>query len=573
MCFFAQVFLELSSYKSAESYKSKMMMSLTLCMEYELIYSQEFEKGKEDALKLIIEELISTIKEDKVSKNLLTFSLDAYEKKGLNNHENIELQLNIVKLIKEELAHPKYLKNAIEFLDSNPSLSDLTIVTSNLISLLNYLNFKNSYLFYACKKYFEIKKKEYSVNSFFQEMIFNLSGNYTVYIEIEKMPNIIDKDFFQENLDFIHILTRREQKELKDKRIFTTDEMHKILKFNSMEANNPYKAISDAKRVLLLMDISYNVFEHKDKIQIAKGNSLAVDIKEEKKYYFNNEVSNITHQKNLQQKSLKERFFHFSSNFMIGSESYSKFEKSLILHSYAVRNDNPENQLIFFWNALETLTHKKNNKSIIESVIQFVVPFLKKRYFFENFKYVYSHIVQYQKELFQGIFEESSLHLTLENFIKVLVVKDNDMYDEIRTKIFSDKLNEFPLLRNRLFKFYEFHEAKKIIERLEMHEKSLTQQIKRVYRYRNLIVHDSKNIDETNIDTLLSNIHNYFDYVMDEIIEHSHYHKILNINELHLYLNMQLDSQKESLLKNEILTEENYLDMFLIDKNNSELKF
>ncbi|PHS38032.1 MAG: hypothetical protein COB07_09640 [Sulfurovum sp.] len=285
--------------------------------------------------------------------------------------------------------------------------------------------------------------------------------------------------------------------------------------------------------------------------------TVAIDIKKDMKYYFSNERTAITHQKHIDYPSNKEKFQNFFSSFFIHSDSMHKFNKALTLHTYAVENNELENQLIFFWTALETIAIKNHNKTIINTVTTFILPFLKKRYFLENFQYIYEEMLHNKKTLLNDVFKKYEIELNLLNFAKSLILKD----DKIREDL-VEGLDDYPILRYKIFIINkELDTLKNVLKKIASHEITITEQIQRIYRYRNLVIHDAKDIEIST--TLISNLHNYFDYILDEIIEHSYDRKILNIEELKLYLEMKLDKTKTLLNKETSITDENFRDIFL----------
>lgn len=559
--FFVQSFLELSSYKSSESHKAKMMMSISLCEEYKILFHHEH--VKDDYLNIIIDELISSISKDIIATEMLHFNIEEYTKKGLTDKTNKNQQYAIIKLILEELHPLKYIKNSIEFLYTNLSKkNDIRSVLSNLISLLNFLEITNPYLFFACKTFFEenscidINTKEL-IEKFFNEIIFSLPTEYDVYIEVRKLPKLIDNDFFKKNIKNASIVDKKTQQELCDKKIFYTKKRSSVLLFEKISSKDPYMAIAEAHELINRIYTIYKIFNHSDKIFYGKSD-LALDTTKDKKYYFSSEITAITHQKDVDYSIMREKFQNFFSNFFIHSDSMHKFDKALTLHSYALQNAKPETQLIFFWSALESIAVKNNPKSIINSTISFMLPFLKKRYYYENFQYIYDELLQFDKDKIEKIFNEANIEFNVINLAKSIILEKNEIKNILKL------LDDYPLLRHKIYVINkELKTPKKVLEKNRLHETRLIEQIHRIYRFRNLIIHDSTDIDISEI--LLSNLHNYFDYILDEIIEHSYNRKVHNIDELRLYLEMKNEKNIKYLEVEETITDENFLDIFLLD--------
>jgi len=59
-------------------------------------------------------------------------------------------------------------------------------------------------------------------------------------------------------------------------------------------------------------------------------------------------------------------------------------------------------------------------------------------------------------------------------------------------------------------------------------------------------------------------MHNYFDYIIDEIIEYSYTKQIHNIEELHLYIEMLLHKHNQLLKSEKELNKDNIFDLLLL---------
>ncbi|WP_428025895.1 hypothetical protein [Arcobacter sp.] len=554
LLFFSQRFLELTSYFSSESYKSKMMMCITLCEEYKKTYNLNYENSKKENLKIISEELIESIKKDSIAKKLLKFKIDNYLKRGLNDYTNISRQYSVIKLISQELYYISYIHNSIDEIDSkinDRNKTEVVHIMNNLISLLNYLGIKNSYLFYSCKEYFS-NIKNLSIKDFFNNYILNKESEYEVYIGIRKIPRFLNEEFLNNLGVSCNILDKTQNPPLKG--------FYTVIKFNKIKSDNPYNAIENALHIIDRLKEAYSVFNHSKKIVV--GNThMAID-NESKSYSYKNEISAITHQQKkdilISEAKKFENFFH---NFNLHNDSFAKFNKAIKLHSDAINNTSMENQLIFFWNALETLSSKNNNNSIINNVENFILPFIRKRYFITNFTYIFNTAYAFKKELIKDTFKLCSLELNAFSFAQFIIL---NKFKEERASFLNTINKDFPLLIDRIYILNkQLSEPIDVLRKLESHEENVKKQLRRIYRHRNLITHNDSN--EIIIHTLLSNLHNYFDYVMEEIIDHSCNKKTLNIEELGLLIEMEISQNKIILEQNKEINETNFNKIFMLD--------
>jgi hypothetical protein len=94
-----------------------------------------------------------------------------------------------------------------------------------------------------------------------------------------------------------------------------------------------------------------------------------------------------------------------------------------------------------------------------------------------------------------------------------------DEYSEDYQKII-DLYYDNPLMRNRL-EYYNsvLSSPKNILANYKNHQKRLEWQIKRIYRARNLIVHSGR--EPYRQDTIIDNLHYYFDILLLKISEFS----------------------------------------------------
>ena len=90
--------------------------------------------------------------------------------------------------------------------------------------------------------------------------------------------------------------------------------------------------------------------------------------------------------------------------------------------------------------------------------------------------------------------------------------------NEPNRKVLYGKLEDFPLLKWRLFYINKIFSSNTNIKHLlTNHKQKVEWQIRRIYRVRNLIVHSGKRPSYTNI--LVENLHNYFDNFLNCTID------------------------------------------------------
>ncbi|HHV48007.1 MAG TPA: hypothetical protein GXX56_03450 [Rhodocyclaceae bacterium] len=176
-------------------------------------------------------------------------------------------------------------------------------------------------------------------------------------------------------------------------------------------------------------------------------------------------------------------------DFSAQGASFDKFNRVADLHGICVSHDIPENQLVSIWTSLETLIPSHLGSSKISNVVSAMLPFLVSPYTKRLIKRLTSDLVIWDRHRVKKILNKvpcpkgSSLQ---ERTASLLAVKEND---GLRNELY-EHLKDFHLLRYRVFRLSEtMTEPTKIKDMLELHERKVMWQIRRIYRTRNLIVH------------------------------------------------------------------------------------
>lgn len=126
-------------------------------------------------------------------------------------------------------------------------------------------------------------------------------------------------------------------------------------------------------------------------------------------------------------------------------------------------------------------------------------------------------------------------------------------------------LEEYPILQYRLELFSEhiFCDSKTVFEELIRHKQKIKWQIMRIYRNRNMIVHNGEHMPYLNI--ILGNLHYYVDAMFDALIEY--YHMGIESNRIIFYAIEKEEmlywkvlglDEKGRKIEGKEITEENY---------------
>ena len=203
----------------------------------------------------------------------------------------------------------------------------------------------------------------------------------------------------------------------------------------------------------------------------------------------------------------------------------SSFFRAIMLHAEALESKDVSNQLLNLWTAVEVLIEtKRDNTDRINAICLVLCSVL-------NRSYLYSQINQLVCDI------ESNTDIKIDN---LFALSGNAMFDKDINKveklalilsldIYSKELDsltisleENPLLKYRVESFskYTLKDSKSIYEYIKRHERRVRWHIMRIYRNRNMIVHDGQYMPYR--DTIIENLHFYLDTLMDTIVEYYH---------------------------------------------------
>lgn len=239
------------------------------------------------------------------------------------------------------------------------------------------------------------------------------------------------------------------------------------------------------------------------------------------------------------------------------------FFRAVSLHNSALDSKESTNQLLDLWTALETLIgFKSGDEDKINVVCDILTSVL-------NRTYLYTHIAQLYKDI-SAVLDESGEEIirnvmgdeqVVWKLAKLLSVSD---YQKEYVTLYK-LLDEYPLLQYRMEHFSKiiFVDSKSVYEELTRHKQKVKWQIMRIYRNRNMIVHNGEHMPYLNI--ILGNLHYYIDAMFDLLIEYYHlgikqnqyiFYHVQKTEMIHLNL-LGLD-EKGKKIAPQTITESNY---------------
>lgn len=197
----------------------------------------------------------------------------------------------------------------------------------------------------------------------------------------------------------------------------------------------------------------------------------------------------------------------------------SSFMRAISLHNVAIECKDISNQLLNLWTLVEVLiTTKRDNEDRINTICNVLRTILNRNYLYSNIEQLLRDIKTCTNSELTEIFSTIQSD-TLDDVERLALILSVKKYETERTKIIS-LLEDYPLLTHRIIRFSDtvFVDSQSIYNFLHRHTKKIHWHIMRIYRNRNMIVHNGSYMPYRN--QLVENLHYYVDTLLDTLIEY-----------------------------------------------------
>lgn len=255
--------------------------------------------------------------------------------------------------------------------------------------------------------------------------------------------------------------------------------------------------------------------------------------------------------------------YFFDDQLLNNVDPPESFFRAVSLHNSALDSKEPTNQLLDLWTAVETLVgFRTGDEDKINVVCNILTSILNRSYLYRHMEQLYRDICAVLGKQSDSLFDEiAGDEQNVMKLAKILAVND---YQVVYNKLFC-MLEEYPILQYRLELFSEhiFCDSKTVFEELIRHKQKIKWQIMRIYRNRNMIVHNGEHMPYLNI--ILGNLHYYVDAMFDALIEY--YHMGIESNRIIFYAIEKEEmlywkvlglDEKGRKIEGKEITEENY---------------
>jgi hypothetical protein len=196
--------------------------------------------------------------------------------------------------------------------------------------------------------------------------------------------------------------------------------------------------------------------------------------------------------------------------------STTRLAQILDLHAAALKAPTPENQLLNFWAAIETLLPPPSEPGRIAHIVRSASPLLCRAYPVKLIR----HLLDTLRGCLPGRAEAVLARIPqgsnqFEKVAALVALKESERYRDELYKLCKPN----PLLRFRLFSLFKgLSSAPAIRETIESHRRRVDWHVQRIYRSRNLLLHAGETLPYLGI--LIENVHSYLDRMLD-LVRHA----------------------------------------------------
>lgn len=506
-----------------------------LCLDaMNTISTIEYNGVPEGTLKPIVEELYSALLKDPVYEGELDNPLnyfvkyqnDKYRKTTNPTELNYEEQKKTIQALDTRFfgEHKYYEKLRIcicRIVKENKSSEQRKLfrLTKAVLTELINIGYDSRYIYSVMKGLFwepeENVQTSEDIEKFFSR--FSLERTeYKVVLKVDKtkIAKIVDNI---EDLSFEDIKNKSE--DIFEKRFLKKkkNEDHLVLEVKDLD---PYTAAKHAVRIINTNSSFYRMMDHDYRYEVS---NVPCGVYENDIFLFiPTEKSAVEHSKKPSKAQIRN-YLNVSDQAIESLATNKSIADALSIinavqfHSHALDSKSQENQLLDFWAIFESVLDisNKHTSDRINQVCIHLIPILKR-------KYVYSLILQlgqdiknfdedYYVQLTQGCVSEMDKVATI---FRIISLQD---YDEVRNEL-CNKCKDFPLLKERIEYYAEtFLTLKSTYEFVEKHAERVKWQIMRIYRNRNLIIHNGDSMPYLTL--LIENLHSYVDDFLEYTVQ------------------------------------------------------
>jgi hypothetical protein len=520
LLFFAQRLDELLFDYTLDTYKSPALNPPFLCKEA-LDLITEIEAGSIDAQNLIhvLEELEWSIRNDPAAKQLIGLDISSFFL-GEEAKNQLHKQRNLLEIIQKSIHPDIYLLKVQEDLLTalnNNKKNDINRLSRTWVTTLTNLGVTKKHLFQTTEKFFFGNQSVTSIEDAkrFFLVCMPVIHSFEVYFIAKK-----DLSKFSNTLSIfsIEILDKLPDDliQIAHDHQFIAEADEILIKVSNINSFDIHSGRREAEQTLDRVRDLILLYSHKKPITWSPT-TIVTQCCLESPVIAVSPKSSVQMISDLRPSIAASRLQFMLENMSItDGNDRERFDRIVDLHGLCAIQDAPETQILNLWICIESIIPSEPSRNKINNIIQIASPLLMLTYIRRLIKNLLRDLLEWNKKATRQTLKRIPHESDEWSAIKVLMLLSPE-HEELRKELYS-KLDDFPLLRHRIFFLSEIFSSKdKVQNLLGEHRKKVEWQIRRIYRTRNLLVHSGRT--PSYLSTLIENAHDYLDSMILEILE------------------------------------------------------
>ena len=278
------------------------------------------------------------------------------------------------------------------------------------------------------------------------------------------------------------------------------------------KARDPFDAAESAVNLIEMNSAVYRLYDHTYRYRIRSAKCGVFD--KNRSYQVRREVRPVEHTKMPSARRISESMEVVDNAIkkIVEDESYRDYIAiigAIQYHSHSMDSISEENQLLDLWAIFESVLDisNKHTSDRIQQICMYLVPLLKQKYIYSLFKQLADDIKNYSETIYTNIVGMETAESEIVRLVCEFTLLDKNAPN--RQSVLMS-CGDFPLLRERIDYYYNvLGTPAKIHSFVEKHAERVRWQIMRIYRNRNLIIHNGSKMPY--LPLLIENLHSYVD--------------------------------------------------------------
>jgi len=505
-----------------DTYKPPALNAIFLCKEaVELIIDIENDIIDKANLEHVLNELEWSLSVDPIAKLMLNAPISKFIIKGDGTKlSDTKIRLEVLSKILNPYEYIELCQQLLLDEINGGSKKEIANIARTYASTLINLGVSKQHLYEQTQRFFfsggEIESFD-NINEYFY-LISPTAHHYEIYFIVSKLINQVKESIDSFDLTIIDN-PPDEVLDAASKNNFMPKDLEVWVEIKNIEAYDRHSARKDAEARLDIVRDLFLLFSHKNRIHW-RSESIITQCCDENPVLIRKSKNSMEKCFDMRPQEASIRLNSMIKNIGLEGNSFAKFHRVVDLHASGTINDLPENQLLNIWIALETLVPSQvHGGGKIVKVINGIMPILLRKYIPRLIQRLSADLVRWNRPVTSKLLIKTHNSKDKGLYQRVLELVTLSENSEIVKELYAE-LGDFHLLRYRVFEIVElFKKPENLIKRIEIHEKKVLWQLRRIYRTRNLIVHSGRSISY--IETLIENGHDYLDQAMDAVLEYT----------------------------------------------------